>query len=135
MARRRKVFRKRTGKYARKFPDLIASNIEMKIRLLVENAIIGVKASKCYKDHKKSDRYWLIYGAKSQGNEIIETVDILLDEIAKLQNTVRDATDEAIESNIKANAFDKPKERDLNFKRIIQKSCSGLARPVKEEKK
>lgn len=135
MARRKKIFRKRASRHARKFPDLIASNIAMKIRGLVEDAVIGIKASKRYKNYKKSEKYWLIHGAKSKGNDIIETVDILLDEIAKLQDTVRDTTDEAIKANIKANAFDKPKEKDLNFKNIIKKSCTGLARPVKEEKK
>ena len=134
MARRTKILRKRASRYAKKYPDLIDSQVRSQIRNLVEDAIVGIKASKRYRDHKRSDKYWLINDARNEGKKIIEVVHILLDEIAELQNTVRKATDETIEANIKANAFDTPKEKDLNFKSIIKKSCTGYARPVKEEK-
>lgn len=131
MARYRRIQERRIQRKSLKDPDELMRMLDLRITNL---SFKTMNLAKRYSKKKGHERYEELSGISHEADMLKDGIRTLLGNIVELQHQLRIATDEAIEANIKANVFDKPKEKDLNFKNIIKKSCAGLARPVKEEK-
>lgn len=131
MARYRRIQKEKIRRRSLKDPD---EALKMMERAIDNISFESMNLTKRYSKKKGLDRYEELSGISNRAYLTKDGIRVLLGNIMELQHQLRIATDEAIEANIRANLFNEPKEKELNFKNIIKKSCTGLARPVKEEK-
>ena len=117
MAKRLRKKHKRLKRKVLKDPELL--------RPLIVKSVARIKIVALTSDHcKGKGKYWERYGISSDGKDILQNVDALLDEIVRLQECVRDATDETIKANILLKTHGLLKEdkiEKLNIGKIIRR--------------
>ena len=89
---------------------------------VAEIKLVALESEKCKGKKGETERWHIDYG----GRKVLRNVDALLYEIARLQDCVRDATDEAIQSNIEAKMYKnmlggRLKDTKINIGKIIKR--------------
>lgn len=126
MASKRKIHNKRIKNKALDDPGFILNGAKRDLPGIIYASIQAVRKKSISYD----DKYWEISAIKSRGKRVTETIDILLGEIARLNDCVRDATDEAIQSNIEAKMYKnmlggRVKDTKINIGKIIKGNKDG----------
>jgi len=136
MASKKKTLRRKAARHAKKYPEYEMQDVKDTLHSLTIHATLRIKESPRYKKYSRDDKYWHKRNVERLGNEVEDAMDAILDEVVRLQDIARIATDEAIQSNIEANMYknmlgDKGKEMS-SVAKVIKNS---LFKRVRDEEK
>ena len=105
MASKKKILRRKAARHAKKYPEYLMQDVKDTLHSLTIHATLRIKESPRYKTYSKYDRYWHRRNIEDLGEKVEGAINAILDEVVRLQNIARIATDEAIQSNIEANMY------------------------------
>ena len=135
MASKKKTLREKAARHAKKYPEYVMREVELRVDRLVDNCISGFEYNPGYKEASKGDKYWIRRDTERLGEEVKDYVNAMLDEVLISQNIARIATDEAIQSNIEANMYKNMLGKDKKGPPAIVKIMkNSLYKRIKDDK-